>query len=309
MKKMGQTNRREGSEMRFLGAKEAANEIRAQAMEDRSLRTSPEWAHQIKFAKEVTRELGLEDTPENVTHVIGLLREHDIGLRVGHEYPKWVKRGYDGFAMIADNEEHEKEIVEAKRPDPEEVVPATMAVPVQDLNLDLQHRVPQTVAPGGGAKTDPLPNRSLAEATTGAARVQGGFSFHDHVEHDADHENDDDADDHDHVEHDHDGGETILTDDSVLADNRPAHDQPAPQPQGIEAGEAARLERERIERQQDEQRKKAEEAGAQAKIDHDRAMEAKQAEEDDKPRVLQPHERVQPPLNRFNTDEDEAKND
>lgn len=101
--------------MRHLGVVEAANEIRGSV---RLQHMNPHEQHQLRYAEGVLDQLGLEHSPEALTHVFGLLREHEIDIPGGDEYPKWVKRGYDGKDMVADNADHEAEIINAAPPSP-----------------------------------------------------------------------------------------------------------------------------------------------------------------------------------------------
>lgn len=143
--------------MRNLGPKEAANAIRGTFFSDRSSRMDPEQAHQMKFAKEVTRELGGgDDSPETVAHVMQLLREHDIELHAGHEFPKYATRKWDRTAKIVHSEEEEHSWVneaEPPPPNPDDLPPArTLDAPVQDLSIDLKDKVPHMVSDAPAAE-------------------------------------------------------------------------------------------------------------------------------------------------------------
>lgn len=130
--------------MRKLGVREAADAIRSQFYSDRSARTNPEDAHRMKFAKDVAAALGADTSPESVQHIMILLREADIDLHTGQEYPKYVTRKYDNTSHVVQNEaEAEAKINE----EPEPVAPAPRVVdaPVQDLSLDLKNQVPHHV--------------------------------------------------------------------------------------------------------------------------------------------------------------------
>lgn len=132
--------------MRNLGVKEAADAIRGAFLADRSSRVDPEQAHQMKFAKEVNKELGGADTPEDVQHVVTLLREHGIELHAGHEYPKFATRKHDRTAKIVHSEEEANDWINEAPPEPvnpDDAPPLrTLDAPVQDLSLDLRHSVP-----------------------------------------------------------------------------------------------------------------------------------------------------------------------
>lgn len=134
--------------MQNLGVNEAANAIRGTFFSDRSFRGHPDEAHQIKFAKDVVKVLGADDTPENVIHVMALLREAGIDLPVGQEFPKYAVRDWDKTSKIVNDEQEEKEWVEEAKPDPEAAAQASLreqVQPVQDLSLDLVNQVPQHV--------------------------------------------------------------------------------------------------------------------------------------------------------------------
>lgn len=128
-----------------LGAKEAADRIRGVFFSDRSARTDPEQAHQMKFAKDVCRELGADESAETVQHVVTLLREHGVALHAGHEYPKFATRKWDRSSKIVHSEDEENAWVDEAQPEPVDpaTVPArTLEAPVQDLSLDLRDKVP-----------------------------------------------------------------------------------------------------------------------------------------------------------------------
>lgn len=130
--------------MEKLGVREAANRIRQQAELDRSLRTSPEDAHALKFAKEVAVELGFDaNKAEDVFHVFQLLREHDIAPHTGQEWPKYVQRKRDGAMVIADNPEHADKIINEEPPAPAENPPGMFVNPGDPNALhDISDKVP-----------------------------------------------------------------------------------------------------------------------------------------------------------------------
>lgn len=116
-----------------MGAKEAAEVIRS-TVHDAIL--PPEDVHKVRFLQEVAAHLNMEPMPENLHRIAQALHQHDIGLHEGHEFPKMVKRGYDGADMVANDEQEEKEIVEATRPEPVNAKPApTSVLDVYDDNL------------------------------------------------------------------------------------------------------------------------------------------------------------------------------
>lgn len=131
--------------MENLGAKEAADRIRGVFFSDRSQRVDPEQAHQMRFVKEVCGHLGAAHDPETVAHVMTLLREHDIELHAGHEYPKFATRKWDRTSKIVHSEDEERAWVDEAPPEPvdPETLPArTLDAPVQDLSTDLRTKVP-----------------------------------------------------------------------------------------------------------------------------------------------------------------------
>jgi hypothetical protein len=82
----------------------------------------PEEVHQLRFLQGVATELGMDHTPQSLHSIAAALRQHDIEIHSGHEYPKSVKRKFDGSYHIADNPEHEAEIVNWTPPEPDEEV-------------------------------------------------------------------------------------------------------------------------------------------------------------------------------------------
>ncbi len=96
--------------MSTLGVKEAADAIRDKV---RLQHTDPHDLHQLGFLKAVATELGLDHSPEVITHVAGLLREHDIQIHAGNEYPKWIGKG--AVAVIV-NDGDEEQAYRAKFP-------------------------------------------------------------------------------------------------------------------------------------------------------------------------------------------------
>ncbi len=114
--------------MRNLGAKEAADAIRGVVEKDHMQRVDPTRAHQIRYVTQVCAELGLEASADNVNHVAAVLREHDIDLHAGHEYPKWVGKG-DAARIVNDAEEERLFLSPPPPPAPE---PTDTAAPVGD---------------------------------------------------------------------------------------------------------------------------------------------------------------------------------
>ncbi len=104
--------------MKHLGVTEAANAIRGIIATDTVARTDPAQAHRMKFVKDVCEKLGLDPSPENVQHVAVVLREQDIALHEGHEYPKHVVRKWDGAPLIANSAEEADAIINEEQPQP-----------------------------------------------------------------------------------------------------------------------------------------------------------------------------------------------
>ncbi len=104
--------------MKHLGATEAANAIRGIIATDTSARTDPAQAHRMKFVKDVCEKLGLDPSPENMQHVAVVLREQDIALHEGHEYPKHVVRKWDGAPFVANSAEEADAIINEEQPQP-----------------------------------------------------------------------------------------------------------------------------------------------------------------------------------------------
>lgn len=162
--------------MKNLGAKEAADAIRGAFLTDRSVRADPREAHQMKFAREVVRELGGDDSPETVRHVMQLLREHDIELHAGHEFPKYATRKWDRTAKIVHSEDEEQAWVNEEQPAPlnQDDLPAarTLDAPVQDLSLDLRNKVPHMVG------DEPQPERTprIPSAITNREAAQDAYA-------------------------------------------------------------------------------------------------------------------------------------
>lgn len=129
---------------RNVGAKEAAMEINADVRNGLA-HVDPEHAHQAKFLKEVCEHLGIEPLPENIGHVASVLRQHDIAIHAGHEFPKYAARGYDGVRKIVANEQEEQEWVDETQPELVAPLGRTIEAPVQDLSVDLRTKVPHMV--------------------------------------------------------------------------------------------------------------------------------------------------------------------
>lgn len=130
---------------RNLGVTEAAAAIRGKFLADRSFRGDPQEAHRLQFAKNVAKELGSE-TPEDVIHIMGLLREEGIELHAGNEFPKYATRKWDRTAKIVHDEHEEHDWINEPQPEPQEgddTAPLrTLDAPVQDLSVDLRNSVP-----------------------------------------------------------------------------------------------------------------------------------------------------------------------
>lgn len=183
--------------MRHLGVNEAADAIRGQFFSDRSMRGSPEDAHRLKFAKDVATALGADTSPESVQHIMILLREANIDLHTGQEYPKYAVREWDKTTKIVhDSGEEDAWVHEAKPEEPAPVAMREQAHPVQDLSIDLRNQVPQHV----DHEHDPHPAGRVPSAVTNREAAQDAYARqpidHDHVNTDSDVIDDDEV----HVE-------------------------------------------------------------------------------------------------------------
>lgn len=132
--------------MKNLGVQEAADAIRGKFFADRSFRGDPAAAHGFKFVKDVAKALNAGDDPADVMHVMQLLREEDIALHAGQQYPKYATRKWDRTAKVVHDENEEQAWVNEPQPEPahEDDVPPvrTLDAPVQDLSTDLRNSVP-----------------------------------------------------------------------------------------------------------------------------------------------------------------------
>ena len=113
-----------------IGPKEAAAEIRD---DFRNEHAEPRYLHQVRFAKEVLKELGEQETPESVAKVMRLLDEHKIEGHSYQDYPAWVQNERGERAVVND-EDHEKEFMARPEATDEGGVP----------NPDYGHVDPQT---------------------------------------------------------------------------------------------------------------------------------------------------------------------
>lgn len=168
--------------MRNLGAVEAANEIRNDVFNSPGL--NPEHQHTIRFVQSVCSQLGLDHTPENMDKVATVLHKHDIGLHVGHEYPKFAVRGHDSAQKVVHSAEeeqawHDEAPVEPK-PTPGPII---SEIPPHQQNLDLTKQVP------GPPETADHPEGRAPSVTTNREAAQDA-----HARQDAGHADVDDAD-------------------------------------------------------------------------------------------------------------------
>lgn len=131
---------------RSLGPAEAANLIRPVFEKDRMAHMDPKEVHGIKFVEEVCDYLGADKGPATILHVRNLLREADIALPVGQEYPKYVKRGWDGAMVIANDEEHARQIENEEAPKAPENPPSAYLLPSDKNALsDISDNVPKVL--------------------------------------------------------------------------------------------------------------------------------------------------------------------
>lgn len=90
-----------------IGPKEAADTIR----EDfHNQHEEPHYLHQVRFAKEVLKELHEHETAESVAKVLRLLEEHGIEGHAYSDYPAWVTNERGETAVVND-EDHEAEFM------------------------------------------------------------------------------------------------------------------------------------------------------------------------------------------------------
>lgn len=87
-----------------IGPKEAADRIRA---DFRHEHVDPHYQHQTAFAKDVLKELGEQESPENLDKVMRLLDKNSIEGHAYNEYPKWVQNERGERAVVND-EDHEE---------------------------------------------------------------------------------------------------------------------------------------------------------------------------------------------------------
>lgn len=117
-----------------MGAQEVANTLRPHLALQH---LDPHYLHQLNFLKDVAARLGLDHTPEVLTHIAGLMREHGLVIHSGQEYPKMVARKADGKSFEAKDEEDEDRIVnevpEELREPPE---PTKLDLPIGQANAD-----------------------------------------------------------------------------------------------------------------------------------------------------------------------------
>lgn len=131
---------------RSLGPAEAANLIRPVFEKDRMAHMDPKEVHGIKFVEEVCDYLGADKGPATILHVRNLLREADIALPVGQEYPRYVKRGWDGAMVIANDEEHARQIENEEAPKAPENPPSAYLLPSDKNALsDISDNVPKVL--------------------------------------------------------------------------------------------------------------------------------------------------------------------
>jgi hypothetical protein len=75
---------------RDMDAKGAADALRDAWKKDPPPAPSPDERHNLTFLEAVCKELGVEPTMENVTHVAHLMGKHHIGQHRPDEYPKML---------------------------------------------------------------------------------------------------------------------------------------------------------------------------------------------------------------------------
>lgn len=102
-----------------MGPREAAALIREKI---HATTMDPQSQHQANYVGAVCAYAGLDKDPQNLQHVFDVLRENDIEIPSGDEYPKYVGKLGDRD-LIADDESHEQKLrdeLEGKSTDEEE---------------------------------------------------------------------------------------------------------------------------------------------------------------------------------------------
>ena len=90
-----------------IGPKEAADTIREDFHNEHA---DPRFLHQVKFSKDVLKELNEEPDAENVAKTMRLLDKHGIEGHAFNDYPKWVQNER-GERAVVHNEDHEQEFM------------------------------------------------------------------------------------------------------------------------------------------------------------------------------------------------------
>lgn len=89
-----------------MGPREAALLIREKV---HTTTMDPRSQHQVRYVEAVCQYAGIDSNPQNLQHVFDVLRENDIEIPSGDEYPKYIGKMGDRD-LIADNEEHEQKL-------------------------------------------------------------------------------------------------------------------------------------------------------------------------------------------------------
>lgn len=102
-----------------IGPREAADTIRADFQNEHA---DPRFLHQVRFAKDVLTELGIDQSVENVAKTMRLLDKRGIEGHAYNDYPKWVQNERGERAVVND-EEHEEAFMARPAPHDDDGVP------------------------------------------------------------------------------------------------------------------------------------------------------------------------------------------
>lgn len=156
--------------MTQMSVQDATDAIREDIATNKMVKADPAELHRVNFIKAVARNLGMEPTPETITHIGAVLTEHGIEPLIDNEYPKYVKRGYDGADVIAGSSEEEHEIVNATAPAPSDAGILTHPSDAEIFtpsDLDLKDKVPfvKSAEHPAGRASDEETNRAASQDT------------------------------------------------------------------------------------------------------------------------------------------------
>jgi hypothetical protein len=141
-----------------MGPKEVADVLRPHLQLHH---TDPHDQHALNFLKDVATRLGLDHTPEVITHLAGLMREKGLVLKTGEEYPKMVTRKADSatFTVHSVAEEDRRineDPAQTEPPAPRRLPPEMLPATDRDHPADISDKVPQT-----GSSENEIARRTL----------------------------------------------------------------------------------------------------------------------------------------------------